>query len=308
MISSSSEQPWLLGIRQSLLAPPVRCDFMQLADLWQYDEITVTCAPQPLLEDFPDLSYRVRSAWFRMLHHRWSVPRRLDPFGRASAWDFLYKFDPVQDHGFNLARPVCVHSWIEEGKLHARIRLFGMAGFYRLEAEDALVHALAEGIALKMGSRRRIRFAPNVPVVSRCSNINIAIDHKITGFIFRLHSPAIVRSNGRLSKEPTSLLKSACQRVLDLAAWMGCCVEIDRSVIDQLVARVECHFVKLGEINWTRYSSNKGDTPLPVDALVGEFTVTGDVLPLLHFLLPGQTYGVGSAIAMGYGCYEVIPY
>lgn len=111
--AQAGDNPWNL-FRPALVAPPVAADIATLHELWTVDAVRFVCERPSDLDDYPELSLRVRGALGRRLAERpWpSGPR--PPFG-VGAYDVL--FEPVArlPGGDELPKPMVVRAGIDDG-------------------------------------------------------------------------------------------------------------------------------------------------------------------------------------------------
>ncbi|MGP9820779.1 CRISPR system precrRNA processing endoribonuclease RAMP protein Cas6 [Salinarimonas sp. NSM] len=273
-------------------APSVDPD--ALLALWQHEEIRVVAARPRGLEDHPDLPVRIRGAFGRALADR-PPPRRADPFGRPRAFDTLFGEGQAP-------RPFVIDVDVRGDVLIVDLRLFGAARIHADDAREALVEALAGGVALKPRGMR-VPFAPLDCLMRRASPPWPAPAAREAHV--RFLTPLVIRSGGRLSAAPDALLVACVERVNGLAAWSGLAPTFDRAAARIAAARLSVEALETIPVRMTRWSQRGGDTPIPVSGFLGAVRIHGPLGPFAPYLLLARDTHIGSHAAIGFGRVEV---
>lgn len=301
-----SDAAFLSDARSGLLAPRISVDVEELSRLWRWDEARVICERPNSLEETPDLPMRVRGAWGRALRDHALMPRRRDPWGRPSAWETLFLFDPPREPGFEAARPYAVRVDVRRDTVEASIRLFGWAGLYVDEALLALWRALEGGVSLRTSGRMRVSFPPIEAHRSRAEGL-AAQGVTRHGRLF-FDSPTIVRRQRTLAIDPPSILMGAVRRAASLAPWMELGLARNGPRLREACQALTYDMSELLPARWTRWSIRRPGSPIPVNAMVGSMSFHGDIDPIAPYLRLAETCGLGSHAALGFGRVRAVLY
>lgn len=271
-----------------------------LIRLWMQDEIAVVCRRPPDLEDHPDLALRVRGALGRVLARQGPpVAHRFDPFDRPSAFKILFE---ESDDG--RGRPFALDADVLAESVLVRLRLFGAAGFWIDQVREALLEALAGGIAFRLGGRQHVPLEPLECAQRRTGLTDPPERCGEAVLVFR--TPIVVRAGHRLSGSPRAVLWSAVTRLRGLAPWQGVRLAVDEAALEADLAAAPA-LDDVTTVSLRRHSQRQGDVAIPVTGLLGRqrLWAPGAILP---FLAAGADTHIGSHAALGFGRYDLSLY
>lgn len=296
---------FLAALDHSLRAPLLDLDIDALRDVWSHDDVVVIADLPAGFEDLPDINMRLRGALGRELklqHH--FRPRRIEPFGRPSAWQLLWDYQPPETGSLRVARPMTLHVMIESMSMTVRVRLFGHARICAPEVLDALVAAMAGGVRLR---HRGIRVAvpPVAAAIERVDGVVPWRSEPTVGMI-RMRSPTQVRRGSRLLLEPAALLLSAVRRVAGLAPWMDVRLRLTDTELQRKAEDLRYRMDDALPISFERHSQRHPLGPIPVFAIGGVVRIQGRLAPFVPFLQLAEFTGIGSSAALGFGQVECI--
>jgi CRISPR-associated endoribonuclease Cas6 len=298
MTSAASDA--LAALRRDLAQPPVAADLATTAALWSVDTARFVCRRPPLMEDYPELSIRVRGAFGRALH---ALPMRPTWRGgpRPRAYDVL--FAPLGTVGGDeLPKPAIIRAAITGDQVVVDLLVLGFAQPWFEEAAVALAHALSAGIALTAEGRQRAPFD-----IIDCGERRIAyIEPSASASlaVLRFRTPVIVRYGERLTRDPRAILRTLPRRVAAMARWQGIALAYDHAPVAQAVAETEIDDSDLDVHRWCRGSARSGK--IPVHGWLGRLIVRGNLAPLLPFLALAEACNTGSHASIGCGWFELI--
>lgn len=291
-------------IAEGLRDPPRRASAAALAASFEVNRVVVAARRPPDLQDYPELAVRIRGAFGRVLHAMGPpVFARKDYGARPRAWDVLFEPMGGGNTRAEVPKPFVVQADVRGERVLAGVSLFGLAGFWNLDAAAALVGALEGGIALWERGRMK------VPL--ECLDVRHA---RIAGFdpapsavgearlIFR--TPVQVRAGGASASSPASLLISLLNRVARLAAWQGLRLDADWNALHGAARRLAFDAEGLVPFAWTR-GTQRAQGRIPVIGSLGVLAMRGNLDPLLPFLQIGEAVHAGSHASIGLGRYEL---
>lgn len=281
---------------------PLPVTLTDLPHLWWHDTIRIICARPEDLEDVPDLATRIRGAFGRALAEvPSSAPGRDDPFSRPAPFDLF--FGMAED---SLPPPMVIDVDVVGDQVIVDLRLFGEGGYYLEPCRQALIDALAGGVAIRAGSRARVPFEPLDCLVRR----DLPLE-PITGAreaVVACRTPVAVRTGAALITRPISIIQASILRVRNLAPWLGL-----EPLADWASLRAECEELTVIEdslvpVGFTRHSQRRGDSTIPVTGFMGRLVVRGDLTRLALFLSLAGLHHLGSHAALGLGRVNVSLY
>lgn len=282
-----------------------------LQQLWQHDDIVISCHRPAGLEDQPDLALRVRGALGNVLETLCDYPRaRPDPFDREGAHELLYYwsapkiqtcFGPLE-----LAVPWVIRAMMTSDTVMVTVRLFGEAGIHRPLVEAALILALEGGISLR---NHAIRVPLPLKEVDwhRFDGGAQIWQKAATSVLLRFHSPLVIRSGNNIRLEPTAALRSAYRRVAMIAPWMGFALAAEERALMKSIDNVKFD-LDIHPEHWVRTSRRDPGKHIKVFGYGGSITCYGPLESLLPFLQLAELAGLGGECASGFGAFELICY
>lgn len=269
------------------------------AALFEADVIEVVCHRPAGLEDHPDLALRLRGALGQALAERVAALPP-EPLGRSDAFTALFAGEG------DAARPMAVSVDVSGEALIARVSLFGGAGWWVRRVEEALVAALAGGVALRTNGRRRV---PLEPLEARWLRRTPRAMPETAGraaLVFL--TPVRVRRGDAVVGDPAAILWSAVTRVRDLLPWQGLAEGPDLAAL-----RAECAALRLDADAMTpfrahRHSRRVPGQRIPADGFLGPLVLEGRLSAMLPILAIGEMTHIGSHAALGFGRYRLSVY
>lgn len=292
-------------LARDLATPPAVCDLATLAEVWQMERLVFVCERPTLMEDFPELSMRVRGAFGRALH---DLPARTWRSGRPRprAWDVL--FAPLAHiDGDELPKPAVVRAHVERDRLIVELRIFGEAVAWVPEAFTALVAALERGIALKSEGRQRVALVILEAQRIASTGVDLAPPPGLspTGATLDFRTPVVVRQGGLSIGAPVNLLAAVPRRLAALARWQGFRLLVDHSALDEAIGHLARDDRETTAHVWRRWSIRGGDRAIPTGGWIGRLRLAGPVAPLVPWLVLAAETNIGSHAGLGHGWYEL---
>jgi hypothetical protein len=171
------------------------------------------------------------------------------------------------------------------------------------EAAEALLRALAGGIAIAPESMHRVRLEPLEVQRERIDGIGPPARATAASLIFR--SPIAVRSGGRVKADPAAILRAVLLRVSAMARWQGVTFAADWPALHRLIDETAADDSALVPATWRRYSQRRGAEPIPMAGWVGPLRLAGRLDPLTPYLALAATCNAGSHAALGLGWYDL---
>lgn len=292
----------LLALADDLRAPPFPMAVETLAERWEIHVVRAVAPCPEGLEDYPEISIRLRGAMGRALH---DLPPRFSVTGRERPHAYDVLFSPlVRDAGGDeVPRPLLARAWIADGLLHAEVRLFGDAMAWADDAGPALLMALRGGLALSGRSRRRVAAEPDDVYEAR--TWHVAVPDRIDYASLTFRSPVTTRLGGRLSGDPRSILRGVLRRVEAMARWQGAALLPPTDAACRALETVAVDARALHFYRATRHSRRQGDRAIPMAGHLGRLVLTGQLAPLVPYLAIAETCNIGSHAGLGFGWYDL---
>lgn len=295
MTSSCSD---LTTLAVDLANPPLQLSVEELAEIWTYDQIRAVCPLPRGLEDYPELSLRVRGAFGRALHE---LPARMTTSGRvrARAWDVLFAPVAMMTPGLEVPRPAIVRADVKQGQLLIDVHVFGDAMAWSEDAALAILMALRGGIALSSVGGIRVAIEPHDVILSRRTGVPFPVAPKWAAM--RLRTPTAVRHGGRSIDDPMAIARSCFRRVCAMARWQGVLIEPNLSALDG----VDADGRDLQVFSWSRHSRRQRDRKIPMAGHLGRLVLTGALAPFSPWLALAATCNTGSHAGLGLGWFDL---
>lgn len=296
------------GLRRQLEEPAVTLDFAALPMHWRRTLVVFTCARPAGLEDGPWLPTALRGAWGRqLLAMALAQPDApADPFNRARAIEALFRTQAQVSAQLDVPKPWVIRVDTEARVLIITLTLFGFAGFWRKDARDAMLAALARGLPLKEGGRLRVPY----PILD-CQwgrSETVAVPEPPEEAVVRLRTPLCLRASGPLRNDLDDFVPSLANRLRGLARWQGVGIESDRDDWREPFRRLTITVLEHGAYAGRRFSSAQPGRAIPHTGLLGAFRLRGPLAPLLPLLALGETAHAGARTAFGFGAYDLLLY
>ena len=292
----------LARLAADLAQPPLHCDWNELPRLWSFDQYLLICKKPDALEEYPELSVRLRGALGRAL---FDLPSRRSRSGRTlpHAYDVLFAPLASRQGGQEIPRPIVVRGRVEGATLIVELRIFGDAMPWAEDAALAMTMALEGGVAVSSTTRVRAAIAVENIVKRRVQAADPASYASYASLTFS--SPVTVRLGERLSEDPRAILRACVRRIETMARWHG--VDMgppDRQIAEE-VANLRCDADDLRRYAWTRNSRRQGDTRIPMAGWLGRLVVRGRMERLLPALSLSETCNAGSHAGLGLGWFDL---
>jgi hypothetical protein len=295
----------LAALLCDLSDPPMTVGLTELAELWTYESFRFLCPRPPDMEDYPELSERLRGAFGAALHRQ---PQPATATGRARAHpcDVLFGDLPGARSGEPLAKPIVIRAAIEGQRLIVELRVFGCAIGWRDEAAVAMLDALGSGIALRSAPRaQRVPVRPTAVEHGRVSCLDIPSG--VTGGTLRFRSPFTLRRRGVVHATPSAVLPAMLGRIERMARWQGCRLTVSQEGMRNAFERLAVEALRWDRVVWCRYTRNQGSTPVPMIGHLGELSIEGPLGEVATLLAIAETCNAGSHTALGMGWFDWIP-
>lgn len=299
-----SAEEWKHSLVDDLQKPPFQCGAREIADHWEIHSVRLVCARPPLMQDYPELSMRLRGAWGRKLADMPSITQR----GHILPPPYEVLFSPLGKWaaGLEIPKPVVIRGWLSGEHLLVDVHLFGWASVYLKQAVSALVSALEEGVSLSLNSRQRVPV--EVLEAGEMARGLVDIPEKAGSLSIAFITPVVVRNEGNLLRNPQAIFKSMLRRVSGMARWQGYDLKSEWAEHHAQIDALSFDQHDMSEISWERFSMRRGKEAIPVRGLTGKMAVTGNLTELLPFLMLAETCNTGSHAALGLGWFEVAVY
>lgn len=299
---------WALDQLEAQLSAPLhRVDLSELLDLWQHNDVVVTCVRPSDLEECPDLPLRMRGALGNALEDLCAHAVQHDPFDRPTAHRLMYKWKPPHSGVIEVATPYVVRAEVRGDVVEVRVRLFGAAGYHAPMVMRGLTAALEGGVSIR-NHGIRARFAVTGAQIERFDGA--ARDWIRGGSTANLYllTPVIIRRNRILQIEPLSLLRSAMRRAQAIAPWMNCTLITDEETLFEQGKRLRFNMAEVHSEGWERTSSNNPGKGIPMLGYAGKVSVVGDLGDWASYLDLAQYGSIGGECALGFGAVRTIIY
>lgn len=271
-------------------------------------EVRIECIAPHLLQDFPDLTTRIRGAWGPHLKQmETDHPRG----GGVSAGLSLYSlfFDPLPNCvGIrqSVPRPFLLSADVEGRKLQVKLTLLGFIRSWCDLAARSLVRALEVGIKLSAQSATRTRVTVR-SVEAELMHFPLMLKKVPSGREVRVSFEGVARfRKGQATRlSASSFLNSAMDRVRGLWRWQDTDIRLDWDDLALQTRDVRVTDYDLNHLAWKRFSRRMRGVPIPMTGFTGSITLAGmssELAGLVETCLP---FGVGSHTALGFGRYQL---
>jgi hypothetical protein len=292
----------LAALARDLADPPMTVDVAEAAELWSVEHYRFAAARPPGLQDYPELSLRLRGAFGRALA---GVPPRRTATGRIRPHAFDVLFRPLaRGHdGDEAPRPAIVRGEVGGDSLTVHLLVFGQAAAWAEQGAAAMARAMEAGIALASGTRMRVSAPPDA--IERRSIGRIAVPAAPTCASLRVRSPVTARIGGRLNGDPRAILRGCVRRVLAMARWQGLRIAHDPPALARCIERLALDERELAAFRFARHSIRQGDTPIPMAGWLGTLGLDGPLAPLSPWLALAETCNTGSHAGLGMGWFDL---
>jgi hypothetical protein len=297
-------EAWKRSLMDDLASPPFSCEVDELAALWSVRSVRFVCARPALMQDYPELSMRLRGAWGHKLAEMGPVERR--GFSMPRPYEVLFAPLGKWASGLEVPKPAVIRGWIDGEALIAEVHLFGWGDVYLDQAAAALAAALEEGVSLGSGVRQRVPVEV-VDAGERACGL-VEVPGQAGSAVLSFRTPVVVRNVGRLRQNPTAVLKSLLLRVSGMARWQGYDLQADWRALHERIEALTIDVLDLDDTAWERHSIRRGDSAIPMHGLLGKLRLSGNLIPLLPFLAIAETCNTGSHAALGLGWFDLAVY
>ena len=303
-MAAAEVEQWKQALVEDLRSPPFSCSVDEMATMWSVRSVRFVCARPEMMQDYPELSMRLRGAWGHKLAELGPVERR--GFSMPPPYEVLFAPLGKWASGLEVPKPAVIRGWIDGDLLIAEMHLFGWAEVYLDHAADALAAALAAGISLGSGVRQR---APlRIVDAGEKARGLVEVPGRASSVVLVFRTPVVVRNAGLLRQNPTAILKSLLLRVSGMARWQGFTLDADWRELHARIEGLTFDARHLNDTTWERHSIRRGDSAIPMHGLLGKLGVSGNLMPLLTFLALAETCNTGSHAALGLGWYDLAVY
>jgi hypothetical protein len=185
------------------------------------------------------------------------------------------------------------------------LTLFGVADCWRQDAFDALMAALADGIAIVPGRKGfRLRWRVQEANWTRSESILVP---KVTASWARLKFRTPIRLGPRraLGARWPDVVVSLADRAARFALWQGLSVEAELGMWRRLGERITFRDNDMRPCAWDRRSGGQGGRKIPMVGLIGQLDIEKPSEVIMPLLALGETMHVGGHTALGLGRYEL---
>ena len=294
-------------LEDQLRAPLHRVDLNGLLDLWQHDDVVVTCVRPSDLEECPDLPLRMRGALGNALQDLCADAVQHDPFDRPTAHRLMYKWKPPRHGLVDVATPYVVRAEVRGDVVEVRVRLFGAAGYHAPMVIRGLIAALEGGVSIR-NHGIRARFTVTGAQIERFDGAARAWMKGGSSATLYLLTPVIIRRDRILQIAPLSLLRSTMRRAQAIAPWMNCTLMTDEETLFEGGKRLRFNMAEVHSEGWERTSSNNPGKGIPMRGYAGKITLEGDLSDWASYLDLAQYASIGGECALGFGAVRAIIY
>ena len=306
LTEGAQAQAALARLAWDLDHPLMDVGIRELGKVWSFDLLRFTCARPSDMEDFPELSERLRGAFGAALHRQ---PQPVTATGRLRphARDILFAALGQSETGEGHAKPVVIRGWIERQHLIVELRLFGWAMAWRHEAATAMLDALQSGVALK-GGRRALRCAVEPEHVEHRRVSFVDLPAGTSQARLRFRSPVGLRQRARTHGDPRAILAAALPRIERMARWQACRLVVGGGWWKERLDRLQVSGENWRRLSWDRFTRNQGGTAVPMSGFLGDLVVDGWLDDVALVLALAETCNVGSHAALGMGWFDAVFY
>ncbi len=291
--------PSLNDLLNLLLQPGSTCTFDDLPRHWRQSTLQILCERPHLFEEGPWVPAAVRGAWGRQL-----LKQKTDGTAVPAVQVFFSALGQIVARR-SVPPPFAFGVSYEGNAIIVELTLFGIADAWRQEAFDALIAAVADGIAVVPG-RKGFRHPWVVHDAGWTRQESISVPRAPTSYARLLfHTPVRLGPRRALGSRWPDLVVSLAERAARFARWQGVRVDPDLGAWRQLAERTK--FVDAGMLPcvWHRRSGGQGGRRIPMAGLIGTLDIIMPHEALMPLLALGTTMRVGGHTALGLGRYEL---
>jgi hypothetical protein len=297
----------LSRLADDLAKPPMLATINDLCRLWSHDHHRIICERPEGLEDYPELSVRLRGAFGRALH---GLPARRTTTGKGIAHPFDVLFSPLAHRrdGEEIPRPVIIRGGVAGGRLIIDLLTMGDAMAWSQDVASAMMLALGEGVALTATGRHRVPVRIVDVQHRRVTGVSFFVCPQLARL--RFFSPVSVRDGGHLSQDPRAIPRACIRRVQAMARWHGVTLPpLPRDLMQQL-SSLHCDTSSMLPYRWVRHSRRQGDVAIPMAGWLGVLELRsaeprGNVAHLAPWLALAAECNAGSHAGLGLGWFEL---
>ncbi|MEN9854897.1 MAG: hypothetical protein RLZZ157_23 [Pseudomonadota bacterium] len=295
-------------LEAKLERPLLNVDLPTLANLWQHEDIIVTCKCPLHFASQRDLPRRIRGALGNMLERMIGedVWRHRDPFDREDPHFLLYHWNPSKGPGLlgqvEVSRPIVIETTVNGHDLEVRLRLFGFAMIHVPLVSVALEAALAQGLH-SLSDHKSMRMTICARAHERVEGVSLPDVVPAQAILLHLMTPVEINSGHMANNQPRAILRSILTRVAAMAPWMGCCLDADEDALTDLISAWQID-AALESQNWTRFSTRDPNVAKRIDGVIGFLRVGGDIGELPLWLTLATLTHLGGDTASGFGRIE----
>lgn len=300
----TSSFPTTDSVEMRLSQPLKAISIRDLHRHWHVTSLTIEAKRPPNLEEGPWLPAMVRGAWGRQLK---TQHESLSTNKNASAYDIFFSERQTRRTKFAIPKPFVISISYSRQTIALRLDLFGFADAWREEAFDALLLALASGIALHPKSKVRVPWHIEEAYWNRTASLPTFPDDFGNSLRLKLITPLCIRHDDRLVINEKSLFGGLLDRVMGMALWQD--IAISESWAE-LLSNALCTSIQnsnLTPVIWERYSINQSHTTIPMKGVVGALELHGTNLDICAAVNLCTTCHVGSHTALGLGRIQITP-
>lgn len=291
--------PTLEDLLNVLLSPRLSCTFDDLPGHWRQSTLRVVCERPELLEEGPWFTAAIRGAWGRQLHKLNAGGASISPFNV-----FFSTLDNIRV-GRSIPPPFALSANYRGNSVIIELTLFGIADCWRQNAFDALMAALADGIAIVPG-RKGFRAVWCVREASWTRSESTGVPKATTSWVrLTFHTPVRLGPRRALGVRWPDLIVSLADRASRFARWQGLNVEADLGTWRRLGEGTRFRDEGMRPCAWDRRSGGQGGKKIPMVGLTGKLDIERPGEALMPLLVLGATMHVGGHTALGLGRYEL---
>jgi hypothetical protein len=294
----------LTALAADLAAPPLRVGIGDLAALWRYDVVRAI-APLPyLMQDYPELSVRVRGA-VGQAFAQLSAPVTASGRIRPHPWDIFFSPLAAFGPGRDVPRPLVVRASVAGRQLIVDVHIFGDAMAWTQDAAQALLLALRGGIALTGEPRAmRVSIEPEDILIRRVSGVSWSDRAAVRPTTLWFRTPVSVRHGRQLATNPSAILIATVRRVDAMARWLGVAVDLEGFDPVTAAAAVSLDTRQLDQFYWRRHSRRQGNIAIPVASWLGRLGLPNGPGLFTPWLALASGCNTGSHAGLGLGWME----
>lgn len=284
-----------------LQSPAIKATPDEALDFLEYTSVILHCVTPDHIVERPDINLRLRGALGRALFHYGDlIKHRRDIFQRPRPFDFLYGSYGFYDPRTPFPKPVAVRGEIRGKSMIVTMHLLGYARSYAMAAMESMVEALQGGISLSEESSYRTPIEVNSWELAETGCMDRPRNCGEAKLNFT--SPLCVRSGQHNSIASKALVYSLCQRASALMRW------VDVDVRFNLDKNVDVDLKDAVYVQWERHSIRQQGISIPMEGLMNQITLVGDLNALVVPMLICSVFGVGSRASLGLGVYDLALY